>query len=610
MNRIRVLPKEISEKIAAGEVIESPLSVVKELVENSIDAESDQIIIEIKNGGKDYIRVTDNGSGIEKDDLSLAILSHATSKIRFAEDLFNISSLGFRGEALFSIAAVSKLEIISKTEEAKSGRRISVSALEVTEESDAAADKGTTVVIKDLFFNLPARQKFLRSSNKESSAISEFISRMALAYPGIRFRFISDGVIRFSTPGKGDVYQTILTVYSPQNARKLIKMNSDNGFMTVKGYISSPLESRKDRKQQVFFVNGRLVSSNIMEKAVKDAYSDKLFEGHFPSVYIFLELDPSKVDVNIHPRKSEVKFLDETEVYDFLYFSIRDALLDKNATEIKSEDIKTKQISTYSDTVDKKESPEVPSAAVSTVLNQDLISKVDVIGNDIKEVSNIFKQLRTESEKTEVKPEQVVSEFLDYDTERFLFSTLKPISQIFGTYILASDDDNFYIFDQHAAHERVMYEKLMKNFNEREKAGQILLAPLIIELDRSQSLLADDCLPLLNDMSFSLELFGETSYLVKEIPYFMEMDEAERFIYEFFSGAEDVKNNIILKKDHIISRACKSAIKAHDKLSIEEMISLFKELDGCENPYSCPHGRPTFIKFNEYELEKMFKRKA
>ena len=218
MNRIRVLPKEISENIAAGEVIESPLSVVKELVENSIDAESDQIIIEIKNGGKDYIRVTDNGSGIEKDDLSLAILSHATSKIRFAEDLFNISSLGFRGEALFSIAAVSKLEIISKTEEAKSGRRISVSALEVTEESDAAADKGTTVVIKDLFFNLPARQKFLRSSNKESSAISEFISRMALAYPGIRFRFISDGVIRFSTPGKGDVYQTILTVYSPQNA--------------------------------------------------------------------------------------------------------------------------------------------------------------------------------------------------------------------------------------------------------------------------------------------------------------------------------------------------------------------------------------------------------
>ncbi len=610
MNRIRILPKEISEKIAAGEVIESPLSVVKELVENSIDAESDQVIIEIKNGGKDYIRVTDNGTGIEKDDLSLAILSHATSKIRFAEDLFNISSLGFRGEALFSIAAVSKMEIITKTEEAKSGRRISVSALEVTEESDAAADKGTTVVIKDLFFNLPARQKFLRSSNKESSAISEFISRMALAYPGVRFRFISDGVIRFSTPGKGDVYQTILTVYSPQNARKLIKMNSDNGFMTVKGYISSPLESRKDRKQQVFFVNGRLVSSSIMEKAVKDAYSDKLFEGHFPSVYIFLELDPSKVDVNIHPRKSEVKFLDETEVYDFLYFSIRDALLDKNATEIKSEDIKTKQISTYTDVFDKKESPEISSAESPTVLNPDIISNVDVIGNDIKEVSNIFKQLRTESEKNEEKPEQIVSEFFDYDTDRFLFSSLRPISQIFDTYILASDDENFYIFDQHAAHERVMYEKLMKSFNEREKAGQILLAPLIIELDRSQSLLAEDCLPLLNDMSFSMELFGETSYLVKEIPYFMEMDEAERFIYEFFSGAEDVKNNIILKKDHIITRACKSAIKAHDKLSIDEMIALFKELDGCENPYSCPHGRPTFIKFKEYELEKMFKRKA
>ncbi len=618
MNRIKVLAKEIADKIAAGEVIEAPLSVVKELVENSIDAESSQIVVEIKKGGKEYIRVSDNGSGIMREDLSLALLPHSTSKIRFAEDLSNISSLGFRGEALSSIAAVSELEIISKTEDEKTGKKIVISGSKTIEEADAASDTGTTVIVKDLFFNMPARRKFMKSDSKETAAISEFLSRISLAYPDIRFRFICDGTIRFSTPGKGDIYQTILTVYSPQNARKLLKLSSDNGKMSLKGYISSPLESRNNRRQQVYFVNGRLVESPLMESAVKTAYSDKLFEGRYPSVYLFLELDPSEVDVNVHPRKAEIKFQDETEVFDFVVDSIREALLDRNATAVDKDDIRISQVSTE---IENKEA-EYETAPVEKVLSnvkedtsdeanifEELIANKEIFVREEPEVKNVFKDLRAASDLESEKTEQLREDFGEYKTSRLLFSSLTPISQIFVTYILASDNENFYILDQHAAHERIMYEKLLESFNAAEKASQLLLAPMVIELDKSKTFTAESCISMLADMGFYLELFGDSSYLVKEIPYFMDFEEAEDFLYEFFDSADDYKNQLQMRKDIIISRSCKSAVKAHDHLSLEEMKALFRDLDKCENPFSCPHGRPTFIKFSEYELEKMFRRK-
>ncbi len=607
MNRIKILAKEIADKIAAGEVIESPLSVVKELVENSIDAESTQIVVEIKNGGKDYIRVSDNGSGILKEDLSIALLPHSTSKIRFAEDLDNITSLGFRGEALASIAAVSEFEIISKTEEEKTGKRICVSASKITDESDSASDTGTTIIVRNLFFNLPARRKFLKSDSKESSNISEFLSRISLAYPEIRFRFISDGTIRFSTPGKGDIYQTILTVYSPQNARKLLKLASDNGSISMKGYISSPIESRNNKRQQVFFVNGRLVNSALMESAVKTAYSDKLFEGRYPSVYLFLEIEPSEIDVNVHPRKAEIKFSDETAVFDFIVDSIRKTLLDKNATSVENEDIKEKQIST--NIVNENKYEEVFIEDVISIPKQDIYVKPIVDEVSAPAINNIFKDLRLSEEIKKEDNVQLHEDFEEYKTEKMRFSSLNPVSQVFVTYILCTDNDNFYIIDQHAAHERIMYEKLLSSFNTSEKAGQILLAPLIIELDRSQVYTAENCIPVLAEMGFMLETFGESSYLVKEIPYFLSFEEAERFLYEFFDSAGDFKNNLQLRRDAIISKSCKSAVKAHDRMSLDEMKGLLSELDKCENPYSCPHGRPTFIKFSEYELEKMFKRK-
>ena len=599
MNRIKVLPKETVDKIAAGEVIDNPLSVVKELVENSIDAGSDLITVEIKNGGKEYIRVSDNGSGIEKEDLKLAVFPHATSKIRFAEDLSNISSLGFRGEALSSIAAVSNTELISKTEEEKTGRKLVISAGKIEEETDTACDTGTTVIVRDLFFNLPARRKFLKADNRESSYISEFISRMALAYPDVRMRFICDGTIRFSTPGKGDIYQTILTVYSPKNVRKLLKLHAENEVMSLKGYISSPLESRTDRKQQIFFVNGRLVVSAVMENAVKTAYSDKLFEGRYPAVYLFLEIDPSLTDVNVHPRKSEIRFSDDNSVTEFIVGAIRDTLLGRNVTAIEEKDIKDTQLS--------NDSSPVYEAPVEEVLTfeEETYEYVPPVTNVM---TDLFKELRKESREEEVQ-ESFAEEFTEEPVQKMYFSSLRPVAQLFTTYILATDDSNFYIIDQHAAHERIMYEKLLASFNSAETAGQLMLAPLIIELDKSKAITAESILPELFRMGFSIELFGESSYLVKEIPYFMEADEAESFLYEYFDSADELKGRLQLKRDEIISKSCKSAVKAHDRLSFDEMRALFKDMDGCENPFSCPHGRPTFIKISEYELEKMFRRK-
>lgn len=603
MNRIKLLTKDIYDKIAAGEVIESPLSVVKELVENSIDSGASQIVIDIKEGGKDYIRVSDNGSGIYKEDLKLSILPHATSKIRFAEDLSNILSLGFRGEALSSIAAVSNLELISKTEDEKIGAKICVSGSEITEESETACETGTSVIVKDLFFNIPARRKFLKSDMKENTAISDFVSKISLAYPNIKFRFICDNTIRFSTPGKGDIYQTILTVYSPQNARKLLKLSYDKNNISIKGYISSPLESRNNRKHQIFFVNGRLITSELLESAVKNAYSDKLFEGRFPSVYLFYDIEPNTVDVNIHPRKAEIKFLNEQDIFDCTIEAIRETLLDKNATAIESKDIEKKNISTsIKDSAVDNKPEEIKKEEVKYVFTMPS-------ENSLSEGLGLFKDLRLHEEISQTKEEQIKEEFDIAINDRFMFSSLKPVAQLFTTYIIAKDDDNMYILDQHAAHERVMYEKLLNSFNAADKAGQILLTPMIIELDKSKEYAAEKSLPILYDMGFSLELFGNSSYLVKEIPYFMEADEAETFIYEFIDSADDYKNNIQLKRDQIISRSCKSAVKAHDKLTNEEILSLFHDMDKCENPYSCPHGRPTFIKLSEYELEKMFKRK-
>jgi DNA mismatch repair protein MutL len=576
---IKALPKELAGKIAAGEVVERPLSIVKELLENSIDAGATAVAIEISKGGKEYIRVSDNGCGIPKAQLRLAFTRYATSKISTEEDLDNIGTLGFRGEALASIASVSYVELLSKTHGAKTGARIRLSAGEADSVEDAACEEGTTVIVRDLFFNTPARLKFLKPDNTEAALVTDFVSKMALAYPDIRLRMISNGNILFSTPGRGNVYQSILTVYSPQIARSLIQLNEvdEESGMSIKGYISAPTESKTNRRWQIFFVNGRLIKNKVLENALSEAYRDKLFEGRYPLAFIFLELPFSELDVNIHPHKSEIRFYKEDKVRAFVVRAIRNALLNPESLDYKV----PKNFSTFS----------------SSSYAEEKIPKAD----------NIFKALREKSDREEVLVQEEISVFMQSSAERELrFENLELIGQAFDTYLICKDASNIYFIDQHAAHERVMYEKLLANFNGAPNPSQQLLTPLLIELSSARKLESEDSLPLLMSLGFELSEFGPSSYKIEAIPSCLNMSEAEDFINAFF---EDSSGRFQMKENEIISKSCKAAVKAHDHLSEVEVQRLFEDLDDCENPFSCPHGRPIFVRFSEYETDRMFKRK-
>ena len=600
-NKIKALPKELAEKIAAGEVIERPLSVVKELVENAIDADSTNITVEIKKGGKEYIRITDNGKGIEKDQLGLAFERYATSKISTEEDLNNIYSLGFRGEALASIAAVSKLELISKPKDNKVGSKIEINGGEIDAISDSACEDGTTVIVKDLFYNLPARKKFLKPDNTESSLIADFMQKIALAYPELKFRFINNGTILFSTLGKGSLYEAILTLFSPQTARSLVEVNYSGQNMKLYGYTSGSEASKTNKKGQVFFVNGRYIKSKVLDSAIEEAYHDKLFDGRHPICYLFLEIEPSEIDVNVHPRKTEIKFYDESLVKDFVILGIRKALLAQEAAP----DI--------SHLVDKK--AKIVEKAVDKTKNYPQFTQKDVVNSNvflsIDKQDDFFKNLREEQQSIEI-PTIKVSEEVKKDLgkeHRFEFKNLKPVAQIFSTYIIATDSKNLYIVDQHAAHERIMYEHLLNRFNYEENLSQVLIAPILISTTAAQTALEGEWGKLLKELGFSYELFGINQYIIKEIPAALKLDEAEVFIHTILDSEIENPGSIQAKRDEIITASCKAAVKAGDKLSESEITALFEELDSCENPFSCPHGRPTFLRFSESEIERFFKRK-
>ncbi len=607
---IKAMPKELASKIAAGEVVERPLSIVKELIENSVDAGSDSITVEIKKGGKEYIRVSDNGAGIPKDELRLAFKRYATSKIYTEDDLENICSLGFRGEALSSVAAVSRTEFISKTKDAAAGARIAFEGGEETALSDSACEEGTTVIVKDLFYNLPARKKFLKADNTESSLIADYVSKMAMAYPGIKFRFINNGNILFSTRGTGSLYDVIINLYSPQTARTLVNVNYGEGEMSLYGYVSMPDASKTNRRSQVFFVNGRWVKSKVLDSALEAAYSDKMFEGHYPVSYLFLSLDPSELDVNVHPRKMEIKFYNEPAVKDFVASAIRRALYNKDAApdiarigEGKLNELREEICQFYSE-----KKPEIDAE----LLNFKPKDKVDDnIFLSINNEDSLFKSIREEQQKLEI-PTLTVDDSLRKTLgkeKKFCFSELKPIGQIFTTYIMATDSQNLYIIDQHAAHERIMYEHLLYKFNSEDKLSQVLLAPVLIKTTPAQTAASESWLKLLDDIGFVIENFGPNQFVIKQIPAALKLEEAESFVNSVLESDIDNPDRLQEKKDAIIMASCKAAVKSGDKLSTEEIIRLFEDLDKCENPFSCPHGRPTFLRFSEGQIEHFFKRK-
>ena len=596
---IKLLEKKVADKIAAGEVVDRPLSVVKELVENSIDAGSDAVVVEIKKGGKNYIRVSDNGCGINAEEVTTAFKRHATSKITAAEDLESIQTLGFRGEALASIAAVSRTELITKTAESKTGTSITVEGGETAGISAIGCDSGTTVIVRDLFYNVPARYKFMKSDSAEAGLITEFVSQMALAYPDIKFKLINNESVQFLTQGRGDRYNSILTIYSKDIGKSLIPIEYETGEMKLEGYVSNVDESRNSRKNQIFFVNGRVITSRVMDTAVKNAYKERLFMGRFPIAFLFLSVKPDTLDVNIHPNKKEIRFDDEKSVEQFVTEAIKQALSTKdaapavNASLIKPEKPENKVKTPLTAQETETEIKPAPEKVI--------ISRKPEKTNQL----NIKELLSTMREESEIR--ENTSIIKPAVSRPFEFTGLTVRGSVFATYIIAEDDSDMYLIDQHAAHERIFYEKLIKQFETEEKLHQPVLMPVIFSLPVTVT--DEQWLNVLSDMGYTIEQFGERTYRITEIPMFMGISEAEDFVKDFISSINeetDLKSQKTL--DTIASKACKSAVKANDNLSDIEITQLIKDLAGCDNPFSCPHGRPTFIKLGKYQIERMFRR--
>ncbi len=614
---IKLLDKSTADKIAAGEVVERPLSIVKELVENSIDAGASNIVVEIKNGGKSYIRVTDNGAGIAQEECELAFMRHATSKIETAKDLDYIRTLGFRGEALASIAAVSRVELLTKTKEQETGRQLLIYGGEIIENVACGTPNGTTLIVSDLFYNTPARLKFLKSERSESSSIIEFVTNIALAYPKIKIRMINNERILFATNGKGDRGNTIATLTSNIFKSKLIPFTFYEDGITVEGYISGPGESKSSRKNQIFFVNGRVVDSKVIEKGINNAYCDRLFEGRFPICYLFLDIPPESMDVNIHPNKRQVRFYDEKVITDIVEKSIITALNSSEAMPSAVEHITPVEPvapatpverAEYGVPVKEKKHPKVSDIKnILSTYKAEHIEKSDDISDDVEEIS---KEISKEKAiKTSKEISFIQEDFLKED-KSFKFATLKQIGQFFGTYIQLYDDENIYFLDQHAAHERIFFERFLEQFNSSEKNRQPILLPIMLDVSYADKEAEANWLPFLKKIGFSIEEFGPLTYKISEIPTFLELGEAENILHDFIDHIgeySDFKDKNTLNK--IATRACKAAIKANDIISNGEISTLLEDLDKCKNPFSCPHGRPTFIKISKEDMEKRFKRK-
>jgi len=654
---IKVLEKHIADKIAAGEVVDRPVSIVKELVENSVDAGATSIVVEMKNGGKSYIRVTDDGCGIPADQVETAFLRHATSKIKTVKDLDAIGTLGFRGEALASIGAVSRTEILTKTRDSKTGTRVLFHGGEVLTHEQTGCPDGTTLIVTDLFYNTPARLKFLKSDSAESGMIIDFMSQMALAYKDIKFRLINNGNVLFATNGDGNRFNTIVRVFKNVDPKNMTAVQYEEGKLKLEGYISTPAQSKNSRSSQIFFVNGRVVHSKVMEKGLMEGYRERIFEGRHPVAYLFLETDPADLDVNIHPNKREVRFDKEADIIDFMTRAIRSclnteaamvsgtSLFKENTAEYRAEAKKEKQVDIKSflssqvgeNTFDYKPAPNPQSAAkpaaepAKTAAPIRLIAPITPIvpikpaakstvpsGNadsnpvpaesaeptaiPVKPHSQtaIVKRQEPEEPKLTVKPAVM---------KPFDFDELHITGSIFNTYITAVSGDTFYLIDQHAAHERIFYEKLVREYEEEEKTRQPIMIPLMLNVDLKTDEDKFSWLTALTKMGYTIDEFGQGTYRISEIPTFMTLEEAEDFANDFIeqiSESTNLRNTVII--DKLIMKSCKSAVKGGDSLSLAELQALMKDLANCVNPFSCPHGRPTFVKLTKYEIERLFKR--
>ncbi|PIS31507.1 DNA mismatch repair protein MutL [Candidatus Saganbacteria bacterium CG08_land_8_20_14_0_20_45_16] len=566
MNRIQLLSEDLINKIAAGEVIERPASVVKELVENSLDAQATQITVETQGAGSKMIRVSDNGQGMSQDELVLALQRHSTSKINLLDDLFNIKTLGFRGEALPSIASVSRFEIRSNSHSLK------IEGGKTLANEPIGAPAGTTVIVRDLFFNTPARKKFLKSPATEMGHLGDIVAKYALAFPAVSFQLISDGKLLLSSPGRGNLKEAVVSVYGVELSKNLIESSFEFDRGKVYGLISPPTISRLDKNYQTFFVNKRYVRNFLLNRALEEAYRTIIPNSRHPIAILFIDIDPKQVDINVHPAKREVKFLKTNEVMQ----AIREAV--KKSLHILSPDPQ----------------PPAPNNQYPTPPHQNTWQP---------EMADFLfaENFGAAAADIAIEPGTAAQQ---------LFS----LYQLKNTYIVATDGESLVLIDQHAAHERIIYDALSPNINQNGTTGesrQSLLIPETIELNAKEKLVLADNLEYLQSLGFDLEEFGSNSYRLRAVPVQAAKATAKGLLLDIISELEALGKSVQLeiKQENIRKTiACKAAIKAGDKLSGQEMTYLIRDLYQTKNPATCPHGRPTMIKISEAELIKRFGR--
>ena len=625
MKRINLLDENTSNKIAAGEVVERPTSVVKELVENSIDANSKNITIEIEEGGKTLIKVVDDGDGIHPDDIKKAFLPHATSKIKNSEDIYKISTLGFRGEALPSIASVSKVNIKSRIETEDFGKELIIEAGEIIGDSECGINKGTTIEVRDIFYNVPARKKFLKTTSRESSIINDIINRIAISNPNISFKLFNNGKKVLQTYGTGNLKDTVRAIYGKNISENLIYFENAEDTITVYGYIGKEEIARGSRNNQTIFVNGRYIKHKTIVAAVENAFKSFSTCNKFPFFILFIEVYPEFVDVNIHPTKAEIKFEDDRLIFKKVFDSVHSALKKDvfDYFELPEENITKNEEKVQKFEFDIEPSTKDEKVYVSLPIdlkNERIIDNEPIIIKEerfSKSYDNPKKEIKEQEESCNSSKIGEENDVVDtknnkeVETKIPKFPPIRIIGQFNKTYIIGEYDQTLYLIDQHAAHEKILFEKYLKSIENDDLIVQPLLLPIIIDLSIDDYCVYQENAEVFKNAGFTLEEFGGNSLSLKEVPYFLGKTETKSLLISMIDNLREMGSGKTteIKYNKIATMACKAAVKGNDELTTDEMIKLVETLRYIDDPFNCPHGRPTIIKMTNYELEKKFRRK-
>lgn len=622
MPEINILPKEVYQLIAAGEVVERPSSVIKEMIENSIDAGAKSITVEIKNGGTTYMRITDDGCGIAKSEVKKVFIPHATSKIKYSEDLDKIATLGFRGEAMASIAAVAKVQLLTRTPDEEVGTRYEIAGSQEIEFCEAGCPIGTTICVADIFFNTPARMKFLKKDVTEANAVASVVEKIAVSHPEISFRFIRDGKQTLITSGNGELKDAIYSVFGREFAQSLIPVDYTNNNMRVSGFVTKPSMSRKSRGMQFFFINSRLVKTQTAMAALEQAYRNSIMVGKYPGCVLNIECDSSFVDVNVHPAKIEVRFANEKPIFDLVYYATKSAIeagdtpvemrFNKNVQK-SAQDFWAKPeppVQTTFTHTEKEDFDDAWSVSAS-VGGKDYFSKKEIANESPTKkfslnISEIMKAENDEESVQEAKTDEPTEQNIDNASQTSI-PDFKLIGEVFKTYILIEMESSLYIIDKHAAHERMNFEKLKSSL---EINSQVLLSPVTVRLSADEYNTVLQNIDLFTKCGFFIEDFGNSTVIVRECPSILDGEDVAGLIEETAEKLLDGKTDITPDKlDWILhSASCRAAVKAGDYTSRYEMEIFVKKLLANPDIRYCPHGRPVMIKLSRYDIEKQFGR--